>query len=206
MSDIRERIRELWAQGMSKRDIAERLQISYGSVSGHRNRMNLPAHPSVVDRAAPGGGQEWDGARKRRIEELRDEGRSWRQIAHVFGVSDGMVKYRAARWGMDMRLAVVPRRPPAPVRERQPVREVPPESSAMPSEFRPPTMRVAPVTLPPSYHKGCQFLVGPDTGRIGRHLPFCEAVTAGGGSYCAEHYRVCAGGAAAGMPVAQVRV
>jgi GcrA cell cycle regulator len=53
--EIIERLRALWAEGLSTAEIGRRMGISKNAVVGKAHRLNLPARPSPIRRGGEGG-------------------------------------------------------------------------------------------------------------------------------------------------------
>lgn len=193
--ELDERLRQLWASGMSTPLIGETLKCGKNAAVGRVHRLGLAARPSPIRRAADG---------RPAIEVVRDglaEGLTQQAIAEGSGLSRQTVQRRAevvrgASAANTFRMAAtlpvlasvaapVPRAVPAPPAV---VARPPPPVSPPPAQPQPTTEPAAPaVTFKPRPSAPCCWPIGePGT----RGFRFCDAPAPGGKPYCAEHAKL----------------
>jgi GcrA cell cycle regulator len=171
--EVIERLRAFWAEGHSTAEIGRRMGVSKNAVVGKAHRLGLTARPSPIRR-----GGEADAARRPAIR--RAVGPT---LPPLSGPAEPVMAMGAAADAAGMLAhpypAPVVRQPAAPLREVAAVREPP---ASQPGGSTPPLRAVS--RAPGGRIIPCCWPIGePGT----RSFRFCDAGSAAGKPYCAEH-------------------
>lgn len=166
---LKTKIAQMWSEDLSTAEIGRRCNITKNKVVGLSRRMGLPRRANPV-KGKDGKVTARPADRNHALKGAKELAKA--RQASAAPPSPSKPPYLQKQWHRPAEVAAAldfPRPEPVPAMPRR-------DTVAPPA---------------PSPFRACQFPMGPDTGRVGRHLPFCSASTSDGTSYCAAHARVC---------------